>query len=143
MLNVHVQRQTYEQTLKTTIAWGLLPEAYANFGYFGCALIGGILGACYGTITLAAIGTPPFSARMMFCVLVMSLALASTEWTAGVYAATLFQSSVPIVGIKYAFMKIYRPRLSPRSPGLNLSGQSPYPYLVQPKSRARVDSSLN
>ncbi|MBD2426750.1 hypothetical protein [Phormidium sp. FACHB-1136] len=139
MLNVHVRRQTYQQTWKTTIAWGLLPEAYANFGYFGCLLIGGIMGAFYGTITLAAIGTPPFSARMMFCVLVMSLALASTEWTAGVYAATLFQSSVPIVGIKYAFMKVYRPNSRGRKPNNLLAYKSPvknyYPYLIQPKSK--------
>lgn len=130
MLNIHVGRQTYENTLRTTIAWGLLPEAYANFGYLGCVLIGGLMGAFYGSITRIAIGTPPFSARMMTCVLIMSLALASTEWTAGVYAASLFQSIVPIVGLKYVFMRIYRP-----SSGV-LGGKacSPYPYLVQPRS---------
>lgn len=133
MLNVHVRRQTYEQTLKTTIAWGLLPEAYANFGYFGCILVGGVLGAFYGFVTIAAIGTPPFSARMMFCVLILSLALASTEWTAGVFAATLFQSSVPIVGMKYVFMKIYQPKTgaSPRASQPVETDQ--YPYLVQPQ----------
>lgn len=109
MLNIHIHRQTYQDTLKTTIAWGLLPEAYANFGLIGCAGIGGILGAFYGLVTRLAIGTPAFSARTMFCVLVLSLALASTEWTAGVYAATLFQSSVPIFGIRMAFMKWQRP----------------------------------
>jgi hypothetical protein len=109
MLNIHIHRQTYQDTLKTTIAWGLLPEAYANFGLVGCAAIGAILGAFYGAVTRLAIGTPAFSARTMFCVLVLSLALASTEWTAGVYAATLFQSSVPILGIRTAFMKLQRP----------------------------------
>lgn len=115
MLNIHIHRQTYQDTLKTTIAWGLLPEAYANFGLIGCAGIGGLLGAFYGTVTRLAIGTPAFSARTMFCVLVLSLALASTEWTAGVYAATLFQSSVPILGIRFAFMKWQLPsvKLSP------------------------------
>jgi hypothetical protein len=138
LLNVHVRRQTYEQTWKTTIAWGLLPEAYANFGYFGCILIGGILGAFYGTITLAAIGTPPFSARMMFCVLVMSLALASTEWTAGVYAATLFQSSVPIVGMKYVFMKVYRPRFLDQTQSGQPMKNKIYPYLVKPQNRKKA-----
>lgn len=111
MLNIHIHRQTYQDTLKTTIAWGLLPEAYANFGLVGCAGIGAVLGAFYGAVTRLAIGTPAFSARTMFCVLVLSLALASTEWTAGVYAATLFQSSVPILGIRFAFMKLQRPAL--------------------------------
>lgn len=109
MLNIHIHRQTYQDTLRTTIAWGLLPEAYANFGLIGCAGIGAALGAFYGLVTRLAIGTPAFSARTMFCVLVLSLALASTEWTAGVYAATLFQSSVPILGIRMIFMKLQRP----------------------------------
>ena len=111
MLNIHIHRQTYHDTLKTTIAWGLLPEAYANFGLIGCAGIGAALGAFYGFVTRLAIGTPAFSARTMFCVLVLSLALASTEWTAGVYAATLFQSSVPILGIRFVFMKWQNPTL--------------------------------
>ncbi|MGI0487672.1 hypothetical protein ACN4EK_19690 [Pantanalinema rosaneae CENA516] len=116
MLNIHIHRQTYQDTLKTTIAWGLLPEAYANFGLIGCAGIGALLGAFYGAVTRLAIGMPAFSARTMFCVLVLSLALASTEWTAGVYAATLFQSSVPILGIRVAFMKLQRPLSTHRLP---------------------------
>ncbi|MDX2215590.1 MAG: hypothetical protein SFY66_20175 [Oculatellaceae cyanobacterium bins.114] len=110
MLNIHIGRQTYQDTLRTTIAWGLLPEAYANFGLFGCAGVGMFLGAFYGYITRIGIGVPTFSARSLFGVLILSLALASTEWTAGVYVATLFQSSVPIVGMKYVFMKIYKYR---------------------------------
>jgi len=135
MLNIHIGRQTYADTIRTTIAWGLLPEAYANFGYFGCILVGGFMGAFYGIVTLSAIGTPPFSARMMFCVLIMSLALASTEWTAGVYAASLFQSSVPIVGIKYLFMKVYRP-MSWRV-RTAIAPSEAYPYIVQPVARSR------
>jgi len=110
MLNIHIGRQTYQDTLRTTIAWGLLPEAYANFGVFGCAGVGMFLGAFYGFITRLGIGVPTFSARSLFGVLILSLALASTEWTAGVYVATLFQSSVPLVAMRYVFMKIYKYR---------------------------------
>ena len=105
MLNIHIKRQTYQDTIRTTIAWGLLPEAFANFGIAGCALVGAILGTMYGYVTRLAIGKPAFSFPTLFCILVMSMALASTEWTAGVYAASLFQSSVPIVGIRLAFMR--------------------------------------
>lgn len=108
MLNVHIHRQTYQDTLKTTIAWGLLPEAYANFGLAGCAGVGAFLGSFYGFVTRLAIGTPAFSIRTLFCILILSLALASTEWTAGVYAATLFQSSMPLIAIKVVFMKLQR-----------------------------------
>jgi len=110
MLNIHVERQTYQDTIKTTIAWGLLPEAYANFGLFGCAGVGAVLGAFYGYVTCLGIGVPTFSVRALFGILVLSLALASTEWTAGVYVATLYQSSVPLIVMRFVFMKIYRPR---------------------------------
>lgn len=110
MLNIHIGRQTYEDTIMTTIAWGILPEAYANFGVAGCAGIGGFLGLFYGGVTRWAMKKPAFSFRTMMCVLILSFALASTEWTAGVYAASLFQSTVPIVGIKVIFMKIKKPR---------------------------------
>lgn len=108
MLNIHVHRQTYEDTLRTTIAWGLLPEAYANLGLIGCALVGGILGGLYGMVTRAAMGKPAFSIQSLFSILVLSMALASTEWTAGVYVATLFQSSVPLVGMRIVLMKLHR-----------------------------------
>lgn len=110
MLNIHVRRQTYQDTIRTTIAWGLLPEAYANFGLFGCVGVGMFLGAFYGYITRLGIGAPIFSARSLFGVLVLSMALASTEWTAGVYFASLFQSSMPLIGMRFVFMKIYRNR---------------------------------
>ena len=108
MLNIHIKRQTYQDTIRTTIAWGLLPEAFANFGILGCALIGSFLGAMYGYVTRLAIGKPAFSFSTLFCILVMSMALASTEWTAGVYAASLFQSTVPIVGIRMVFMRQHK-----------------------------------
>ncbi|OLP18916.1 hypothetical protein BST81_08355 [Leptolyngbya sp. 'hensonii'] len=117
MLNIHIKRQTYQDTLRTTIAWGLLPEAYANFGVMGCAGVGMFLGAFYGLVTRIGFGTPTFSARSLLGVLILSLALASTEWTAGVYVATLFQSSVPLLAMRFIFMKIYRNRKK-RKPGI-------------------------
>ena len=109
MLNIHIKRQTPEQTEKTTIAWGLLPEAYANYGLAGAVGIGGFLGLFYALATRISVGTSAFSTRSMFSVLVLSFALASTEWTAGVYSAALFQSTVPIVAMSVV-MRVQRNR---------------------------------
>ncbi|MEO1591874.1 MAG: hypothetical protein AAFU71_11355 [Cyanobacteria bacterium J06632_22] len=106
-LNIHIKRQTPEQTEKTTIAWGLLPEAYANFGVLGCMGVGGFLGLFYALATRLSIGTSAFSTRSMFSVLVLSFALASTEWTAGVYSAALFQGTVPVVAMS-VLMRVRR-----------------------------------
>ncbi|KPQ32986.1 MAG: Protein of unknown function (DUF677) [Phormidesmis priestleyi Ana] len=120
-LNVHIERQTWEQTEKTTIAWGLLPEAYANFGLPGAIVVGAFFGFFYGSMTAISVGTSAFSTRSMFTVLILSFALASTEWTAGVYAAALFQSTVPILGMGI-FMKIYRKKKKKYFPNRSLSG---------------------
>lgn len=108
LINIHVKRQTYKQTLKTTIAWGLLPEAYANYGFMGALIIGGGFGAFYGFVTVQGVGAPTFSFRTLFGILVISFALASTEWTAGVYAATLQQSSMPLLAMRLVFMRRFR-----------------------------------
>jgi hypothetical protein len=107
ILSIHFGRQTLEQTYRTTIAWGFIAEAYANFGFFGCAGIGIVFGAAYGQSTRWCINTPLLSARSLFAVLMMSFAFQS-EWTAGVYVAALFQSSMTLVGITFGFMKVYK-----------------------------------
>jgi hypothetical protein len=107
LLNIHYGRQTREQTNTTTIAWGMLAEAYANFGLLGCAGLGIVFGTAYGQATRWCINTPLLSARSLFAVLMMSFAF-QTEWTAGVYVAALFQSSMTLVGITFIFMKVYR-----------------------------------
>ena len=120
-LNVHIQRQTWKQTEKTTIAWGLLPEAYANFGVPGAVIVGSFFGLFYGMVTRISVGTSAFSTRSMFTVLILSFGLASTEWTAGVYAAALFQSSVPIFGMS-VLMKVYKNKKKKYFPNRSLSG---------------------
>ncbi len=104
-LNVYVGRQTYNDTLKTTIAWGLLAEAYANFGNFGAFGIGAFWGVVYGAISQRAKGCDSFSEPSLTAFLFLSFAIASSEWTAGVYAATAFQSMVPIWVIDKLLMK--------------------------------------
>lgn len=106
LLNIHYGLQTREDTLKTTIGWGLLNEAYANFGLSGCAGLAVILGAAYGQATRWSINAPLLSSRSLFAVLIISFAFQS-EFTAGVYVAALFQSLVPLGVISFVFMKVH------------------------------------
>ncbi len=51
LLNVHFGRQDLESTFTTYIAWGLLPEAYGNFGAVtGSILLGAFLGILFAWI---------------------------------------------------------------------------------------------
>ena len=105
LLSIHYRLQTRRDTLTTTIGWGLLNEAYANFGLPGCAGIAIILGVVYGQATRWSMNTPLLSSRSLFAVLLVSFAF-QTEFSAGVYVSSLFQSIVPLVVITLVLMKV-------------------------------------
>lgn len=107
IMSVHYGLQNREQSLKTTIGWGLLAEAYANFGLFGCAGLGIILGGLYGKVTQWSINAPILSDRSLCAVVLLTFAF-QTEWSAGVYFAALSQSMIVIGVIVVVFMKTYK-----------------------------------
>ncbi len=106
ILNIHYGLQTRQDTFTTTIGWGLLAESYANFGLLGCGGLAIVLGVVYGQSTRWSLNTPILSDRSLFAVLMMTFAF-QTEWTAGVYVAALFQSSVVLGGIVLFLMRSY------------------------------------
>jgi hypothetical protein len=106
ILNIHYGLQRREDTNNTTIGWGLLNEAYANFGNFGCAGLAIILGIVYGKTTRWSINAPLLSAQSLFSILMITFAF-QTEWTAGVHITALFQSSVTLMGIVVFLMQSY------------------------------------
>ena len=103
-LNIHYGRQTREQTRRTTIAWGLLAEAYANFGYWGCIGLGLVLGSAYGCIGRLSINAPILSFQSLIAVFLMTYAIQS-EWTAGVYVAALGQHMAVLTAMAVFLMK--------------------------------------
>ncbi|GAB1544830.1 hypothetical protein NUACC21_75060 [Scytonema sp. NUACC21] len=107
LLNIEYGLQTREATYTTTIGWGLLAESYANFGLLGCAGLAIVFGVVYGQSTRCSLNTPILSARSLFTILMMTFAFQS-EWTAGVYVAALFQSTVALSGIIVFLMKTYK-----------------------------------
>jgi len=106
LLNIHYGLQSRQDTFTTTIGWGLLAESYANFGLLGCGGLAIVLGVAYGQSTRWSLNTPILSAPSLFAVLMMTFAF-QTEWTAGVYVAALFQSSMVLGGIVVFLMKSY------------------------------------
>jgi hypothetical protein len=112
ILNIHYGLQTREDTAKTTIGWGILAESYANFGLFGCGGLAIVLGLLYGQVSSWSINAPVLSAKYLFAIIIMTLAF-QTEFSAGVYVAALFQSTISLGGVAVLFMKSYQtPRFS-------------------------------
>ncbi|MBK8284622.1 MAG: hypothetical protein IPK97_06870 [Ahniella sp.] len=93
LLNVHYGLQDREGTETTTIGWGLMNESYANFGIFGAALLGLLLGWVIGFIERLGKDMPLESMRVLYGFFFVGIAI-NTEATMGVFLTTWFQGSV-------------------------------------------------
>lgn len=117
-LNVHFGRQDLSATFQTYIAWGLLPEAYGNFGPRAGAVF---LGVCLGLIFA---WLENFTARKLLLSLEGFIAFtvlldmaASFEMVASVLVTTIFQSVVLLIVVSVPFVE----RTILRRPGANSS----------------------
>jgi hypothetical protein len=108
MLTVNYGVQTIEQTAGTSIFWGLVPEAYANFGYLGMAGLAVVLALFYGWITNLSVGVPMTSLRFVLGLLIMGAATKAD--TMGVFITSQFQG---IVGVSLAAMLLMRRQPNP------------------------------
>jgi hypothetical protein len=114
ILNVHYGFQTREDTVHTTIGFGLLNEAYANFGILGALGLGILLGGLCGLTSSSARGTPLLSLRALLAILVASYSF-QMEFAAGVLVSAMFQSAVGLLALAIIFM-----RRRPVQPGTSL-----------------------
>jgi hypothetical protein len=105
MLNIQYGNQTLEDTQSTSIGWGLLNEAYANFGYAGCLALAVILRTFYGLITRAGIGLPPTSLPALVGIFTISFAL-QTEMTAAIYITAYLQGLFALLVMAYPITEV-------------------------------------
>ncbi|MDX6766265.1 MAG: hypothetical protein SFU85_05700 [Candidatus Methylacidiphilales bacterium] len=103
-LNIHFGIQTREETMVTTIGWGLFNEGFANFGFWGVVVLGFLAGAAAGAITYYSQGYPFLSLRSLTTILVVSSSF-QTEHTMAVLVTSLFQSYVGLLAFGLVFMK--------------------------------------
>ena len=117
MLNIHYGNQTWEATQVTSIGWGMLNEAFANFGYAGCFGLAVILGAFYGLMTRWSIGLPLTSLQSMVGIYTMSFAI-QTEMTAAIFITAYLQGLFALLVLAFLFSERQRLKLA-RAPGAN------------------------
>jgi hypothetical protein len=96
ILNMQFGIQTFEDTQGTTIGWGLLNEAYANFGLAGVTVVGALLGLLFGFVGRLTADAPVMSMDNMGGVIFAAIAI-QAEFTMAVFATVLFQSLVVLV----------------------------------------------
>lgn len=75
LLAVRYGLQIADATDRTTIGFGLVAEAYANFGFLGVLVMGALFGALCGTITWFGAGASAVSLRMLLSIAATSVLL--------------------------------------------------------------------
>ncbi len=111
LLNVHFGRQDLNSTFQTYVAWGLLPEAYGNFGPIAGALfIGGMLGLGFAWVEKLTARKVLLSMEG-FLSFTLFLGMANSfEMVASVLVTTIFQSFIPIILASKPFTERVVPR---------------------------------
>jgi hypothetical protein len=112
LLSVNYGLLTTEQVGSTSIGWGLLAEAYANFGYLGVAGLAVALALYYSIMTKLTVGVPMTSLR--FVLGLMALAAATTADTMGIFVSSQFQA---MIGVSLAAMILMRRQPNPFATG--------------------------
>ena len=104
-LNVHFGRQDLESTQVTYIAWGLLPEAYGNFGPIAGALaLGVFLGVAFAWIENLTARKLVVSMEGFLSICLLLSLMNSFEMVASVFVTSTFQSMVVIIAASYPFV---------------------------------------
>ena len=113
MLNVHFGRQDLQSTVKTFIAWGLLPEAYGNFGpVAGSLIVGATIGFFFAWVE-KLVARKLLLSMEGFLAFTLFLGMASSfEMVASVLITSIFQSLFPVILASKPFVE----RVTPEPP---------------------------
>jgi len=112
MLTVNYGLQSAEVAMGgTSIMWGLVTEAYANFSYLGVAALAVVLALFYAYMGALTVGVPLTSLRFVLGLLVMGAAIKAD--TMALFVTQQFQG---VVAVAFAALFIMRRQANPFAP---------------------------
>lgn len=100
MLSIYYGLQDETSTKSTTIGFGFVAEAYANYGLFGVGVIAFLVGAFYKKIQVLTANADPFSYAGLFLVVLMAWSF-QTEYTMAIWLSSFYQACVAVMGIPF------------------------------------------
>jgi len=129
ILTVNYGVQDMDQALGgTSIAWGLVTESFANFGYLGVAGLSIFLAAFYSYFSRLSVGVPMTSLRFVVALLVMGAAVKAD--TMALFITSQFQA---IVGVSIAALFLMRRQENPLAEPGGDEGMRHDPYGERPQ----------
>jgi hypothetical protein len=106
LLNVHFGRQDLNSTFATYIAWGLLPEAYGNFGAVtGSVVLGVFLGFVFAWVENYTARKLVMSTEGFLSLSLLMNIMNSFEMVASVLVTAIFQSFIIIIVASMPFVR--------------------------------------
>ena len=96
-LGIYYGLQDEETASKTTIGFGVLTEAYANYGFPGLAMLGVLIGCSLRLVRNWTKYSPILSYPGIFTVLLMSWCFA-TEHTMSIWLSSFYQGCAAVLG---------------------------------------------
>jgi len=104
-LSIYYGLQDENATQRTTIGFGMLAEAYANYGFLGVGVLGCLLGAFFKKIQALTAQSPLFSYAGLFLIVLMAWSF-QTELTLSVWISSLYQACVAVLGVPFLMRNI-------------------------------------
>ncbi len=96
-LSIYYGLQTSEEVSGTTIGFGMLPEAYANFGFIGLAFLGVGLGLFFNKTAGWCSESPIFSYPGLFTIVLMAWTFQTEQPLSG-WLASMSQACECVIG---------------------------------------------
>ena len=100
-LAIYYGLQDEDATSSTTIAFGMLAEAYANFGLIGGILLGVFWGVSLKKLQILSWHSPMFSLAGLLMILLTAWSF-NSEHTMAVWISSLYQALIVVLGVPLA-----------------------------------------
>ena len=97
-LSIYYGLQDEDATNNTTIAFGMLAEAYANFGMIGTGMLGLFWGTILKKLQVLSFHSPMFSQAGLMMILLTAWAFA-IELTMAVWISSFSQALIIVLGV--------------------------------------------
>jgi hypothetical protein len=114
LLSVRYGRQRAEDTHKTTLGWGIVAEAYANYGNPAVIAVGVIFGALCGFLMRLSATAAPLSLAMLMAI-ASTLTLCNLELDVSSLVVTMMQTAGGIL-LFAALPRVVKRRAAPAMP---------------------------